>query len=101
MKAAFHERNCIVDAGGRLVANDHGFNKLPPAARPVLADGKCRRHDFAGVQWLGAEISIVEVERADQHAVDEGCSLYSGRTLLTDDRGVAPVPKYRADGFVG
>src|SRR4051794_18341289 len=101
MEAPLNEGDGVIDARARLIAGDHRLDEIATASAAVLADGKRRRQDLARMQRLGADIGIVEVERADENAIDEQGAFDGGGPRIADDRGRLPLAESLADSLLG
>ena len=84
-----------------LIGDHHGLDQVTAAAFRLLTAGQGHRNDLAGVGGVVAVIGVVEIEIADQDAVDQSGPLGGDLPLAADDACLAGRAERLAEGLLG
>lgn len=101
MEAALHEREGVVQACACLLANYNCRNEIAARLSLLLAKGKRRRQHLAGMKRLRPDIDVIQIERANEHPIDEHGPFNGCRAWVADDRSRIALSEGCADGPLG
>src|ERR1700755_1869577 len=101
METSFDEGYGVVDAHAGFIAGNDRFDQFAARSAILLTERKRRRQHFARMKRLSADIRVVQIERADQDAVDEHGALQRSRLRIADHRGGVTLSESPANCRLG